>query len=181
SVIAVEVSSILVMAYLANQWIFRFGPVQVRKVFILLLGSLVLGWIVNRLSMAGIVLPASQLVMPVVLTLPLFFAGLIFSSEFARCEHPGTALSANIFGAMLGGFLEYNSMYWGYSSLYPLGIAIYGLAFVSSLRKPAVTALEPMLHRLARPYDAQRKTTQRPTALAREETAESAFRNAARS
>jgi len=33
-------------------------------------------------------------------------------------------------GAMLGGFLEYNSMYWGLSSLYPLGIGLYALALV---------------------------------------------------
>ena len=55
----------------------------------------------------------------------------------ACCQGPatsGVALSANIFGAMLGGFLEYNSMYWGYASLYPIGLALYGLAFVAYLR-----------------------------------------------
>jgi hypothetical protein len=65
-----------------------------------------------------------------VLTLPLFFAGLVFSSELARGGEIGGALAANLFGAMLGGFLEYNSMYWGFSSLYPLGMALYGLAFL---------------------------------------------------
>jgi hypothetical protein len=72
--------------------------------------------------------------MPLVLTLPLLFAGLIFSSKLVQGGGIGEALSANIFGAMLGGFLEYNSMYWGFSSLYPLGMGLYALAFVSHWR-----------------------------------------------
>jgi hypothetical protein len=80
-----------------------------------------------------VAIPWPKLVMPIALTLPLFFAGLIFSSELANGGEIGTALSANLFGAMLGGFLEYNSMYWGYSSLYPLGMALYAGAFACLL------------------------------------------------
>jgi hypothetical protein len=82
-------------------------------------------------------------VMPLVLTLPLFFSGLVFSGSLARAENIGTAMSANILGAMLGGFLEYNSMYWGYTSLYPLGLALYALAFVCSLREARSAAATP--------------------------------------
>ena len=80
--------------------------------------------------MSGATVPAPKLIMPLVLTLPLFFAGLVFSSEVGRHSSIGDALSANLFGTMLGGCLEYNSMYWGFSSLYPLGIALYLLAFL---------------------------------------------------
>jgi hypothetical protein len=34
---------------------------------------------------------------------------------------------------MLGGFLEYNSMYFGFRFLYLLALAMYGLAFVFSV------------------------------------------------
>jgi spermidine synthase len=129
SVLAVVVSGILVMVYLANQWVLRRGPVPHGGSFALLGAALLLGWGVTWLGGAGVVVPLPRLVMPVVLTLPLFFAGLIFSSELARRGDLGAALSANLFGAMLGGFLEYNSMYWGFSSLYPLGMALYGLAY----------------------------------------------------
>jgi hypothetical protein len=132
-VIAVVIGGILLMTFLANQWVLRRGPVAHKWSFALLGAALLLGWGVNRLGMAGVVLPLAKLVMPVVLTLPLFFAGLIFSSELARGGEIGGALSANLFGAMLGGFLEYNSMYWGFSSLYPLGIGLYGLAFACVL------------------------------------------------
>src|SRR5437867_1456662 len=89
-----------------------------------------MGLAVTRMSMSGATVPAPKLIMPLVLTLPLFFAGLVFSSEAGRHGSIGDALSANLFGAMLGGCLEYNSMYWGFSSLYPLGILLYLLAFL---------------------------------------------------
>ena len=45
----------------------------------------------------------------------------------------------------LGGFLEYNSMSLGFSSLYPLGMGLYGLAFLCLLRtrKAAQVQAEP--------------------------------------
>src|SRR5262249_13534080 len=124
---------ILLMVYLANLWVARRGPVAVGVAYGLLGAALLLGLLVTRLSMAGVAIPLPRLVLPVVLTLPLFFAGLIFSSALARGGDLGSALSANLFGAMLGGFLEYNSMYWGYSSLYPCGIALYAGAFLCHL------------------------------------------------
>jgi len=133
-VISVVIGGILVMVYLANGWVARRGPVSHRMAFALLGVALLLGWGLNRLSMAGTVIPAARLVMPLALTLPLFFAGLIFSSELKRGGEIGAALSANLFGAMLGGFLEYNSMYWGFSSLYPLGLGLYALALVCTER-----------------------------------------------
>ena len=56
--------------------------------------------------------------MTTLVTLPLFFAGLVFSTELKRTTSIGTALGSNLLGAMLGGCLEYNSMYFGYRSLY---------------------------------------------------------------
>jgi SAM-dependent methyltransferase len=133
-VVGVVISAILLMGYLANQWVIRRGPLPTRKAFVCLFAALLIGWAVGYLALRGVTIPAARLVQPVVLTLPLFFAGLIFSSELVRASDIGSALSANILGAMLGGLLEYNSMYWGYTSLYPLGLALYGLAFVCCLR-----------------------------------------------
>jgi len=137
SVSAVAVSAILFMVFLSNLWVMRRGAVPRKVAFALLGGALLLGLAVTRLSMSGVVVPVPKLVMPVALTLPLFFAGLIFSSELSRRGEIGQALCANLLGAMLGGFLEYNSMYWGFSSLYPLGMALYALAFACTLTRSA--------------------------------------------
>jgi spermidine synthase len=133
SVVGLVIASILLMSYLANRLVMTLGSVPLLLAFALLLISLLLGWMVASLSLSGVAIPYSRVVLPAVLTLPLFFAGLIFSSALSRAENLGSALSANILGAMLGGFLEYNSMYWGYVSLYPLGLLLYGLAFFCSL------------------------------------------------
>jgi spermidine synthase len=130
SVIAVAVSCVLLLGFVANLWVDRRGAVSIPMAFGLLAATLAAGWGVAHSGEA----PMARVTMPVVLNLPLLFAGLIFSSLLLRTSDLGAALSANIFGAMLGGFLEYNSMYWGYSSLYPIGLGLYAMAFVSYLR-----------------------------------------------
>jgi len=45
-----------------------------------------------------------------VLTVPLFFAGIIFSSLIASSEiNISTAFAYNLMGALFGGVMEYNS------------------------------------------------------------------------
>ena len=134
SVVAVVVTCILMLGFLANQWVGSRGAVSIPLTFGMLAAALAGGWGVSHYVAAGGAMPMARVTMPIVLNLPLLFAGLIFSSLLLRTKDIGAALSANIFGAMLGGFLEYNSMYWGYSSLYPIGLALYGLAYVSYLR-----------------------------------------------
>ena len=63
------------------------------------------------------------------------FSGLIFSAEMRSAQSVAAALGSNLIGAMLGGCLEYNSMYFGYRSLYILAMAIYGLSMIASLTK----------------------------------------------
>ncbi len=130
-VLAVVVSAILVLAFLANLWIMWRGSVHRTTTFGLLGASLLVGVFVNLEVSAGWEIPAVNLTLLLVLTLPLFFSGLIFSSELARGGNLSNVLASNLFGAMLGGFLEYNSMYWGYGSLTWLGLAIYAIAFLS--------------------------------------------------
>ena len=127
AVMAVVITCILLMSFAANMVVLRRGPVDARWSFGLLAGALVVGMIMTRLG--GSHLPLAWLLMPVVLTMPLFFAGLIFSSSLASGSGIGSIMAANIFGAMLGGFLEYNSMSLGFSSLYPLGMGLYALAY----------------------------------------------------
>ena len=65
--------------------------------------------------------------LPILLTLPLLFSGLAFSKELSKLKSASQALSI-IFWEQCWGFLEYNSMYFGFSSLYFLGGFLYLLA-----------------------------------------------------
>ena len=57
--------------------------------------------------------------------LPIFFAGLIFSTTFRSTPCPASSLGANLVGATIGGFGEYLGMAIGYHRLSLLVIAAY--------------------------------------------------------
>jgi hypothetical protein len=64
------------------------------------------------------------------LTCPLFFSGIVFSTLLSRADEASSALGMNLLGAMAGGVLEYNSMYFGFQSLYWLAVALYTAGLV---------------------------------------------------
>jgi hypothetical protein len=56
---------------------------------------------------------------------PVFFAGIIFVSSFARAGFRGSALGSNLFGALIGGLLESASLWFGLKSLTILAALLY--------------------------------------------------------
>jgi hypothetical protein len=66
-----------------------------------------------------------------VVPLPIFFAGLIFSTLFRDVTDAGSAFGANLMGAMVGGFAEYAGMYVGNRHLLLLVLVAYLIAFLS--------------------------------------------------
>jgi hypothetical protein len=131
-VIGIVIAGILVMAFLAN-WVVQALEIERPLVpCLLLLASLVLGVVVARGGGLAST-PAGQLGTIVVLTSPLFFSGIVFSSLLATSRGIAGAMSANLFGAMCGGLLEYNAMYFGFQTLYWLAVGLYAGAFASSL------------------------------------------------
>ena len=56
---------------------------------------------------------------------PVFFAGIIFISRFARAGFRGSALGSNLFGSLLGGLLESSSLWLGLKSLTILAALLY--------------------------------------------------------
>ena len=56
---------------------------------------------------------------------PVFFAGIIFISSFARAGFRGSALGSNLFGSLLGGLLESSSLWLGLKSLTILAALLY--------------------------------------------------------
>jgi SAM-dependent methyltransferase len=132
-VISIVILAILVMAFLANLVVMRWSTIPRAVSYILLLASLGLSlWF----SMESGVISSqwqSEILPTAILTLPLFFSGLIFSAEMESANSVAAALGSNLIGAMLGGCLEYNSMYFGYRSLYVLAIVIYALSMIVSI------------------------------------------------
>jgi SAM-dependent methyltransferase len=57
--------------------------------------------------------------------LPIFFAGIVFSTTFRESASPSAVFGANLIGAMMGGFCEYLTMAVGGHRLAMLVIAAY--------------------------------------------------------
>lgn len=78
------------------------------------------------------------LVATLALCTPVFFAGIIFVSSFARVGFRGSALGANLFGSLIGGLLESVSLWFGLKSLAIFAAILYlGSAIFLSRSKTA--------------------------------------------
>jgi len=73
----------------------------------------------------------------VAVPLPIFFAGLIFSTTFRAAANSAAALGANLVGATAGGFCEYLGMSTGTRALTLVVLAAYGLSFLLVTRQSA--------------------------------------------
>jgi SAM-dependent methyltransferase len=60
-----------------------------------------------------------------VLCMPVFFAGIIFISSFARSGFRGSMLGSNLFGSLLGGLLESSSLWFGLKFVTILAAVFY--------------------------------------------------------
>ena len=134
-VTSIVIAAILIMAFIANLMVIKKVKLNNLQIYSLLFVTLFIGYFFSKTAFDFLDKNILNFVLPVLLTLPLLFSGLAFSKELSKLKSASQALSANILGAMLGGFLEYNSMYFGFSSLYFLGGFLYLLAFLFYIYK----------------------------------------------
>ena len=124
--------SVLIMAFIANLLIIKKIKITRNQIYSLLILSIILGYYLFVNNYIFLNKDFLYLLVPIILSLPILFSGLAFSNELKRINSVPKALSSNILGAMFGGFLEYNSMYFGLSFLYLLACLLYIFAFFSS-------------------------------------------------
>jgi hypothetical protein len=74
-------------------------------------------------------LPLASFLLTIFYTLPLFFAGIIFAHSFRNTDAPLRALGSNLFGTLLGGFLELVSFSGGLSVLMFVAALVYALSY----------------------------------------------------
>jgi len=76
---------------------------------------------------------AGRIASAAILTSPLFFSGIVFSTLLGTRGSIAAVMAANLLGAMAGGLLEYNSMYFGFRFLYLLAMALYAIAWAQTI------------------------------------------------
>ncbi|MGZ6963597.1 MAG: spermidine synthase [Acidimicrobiia bacterium] len=104
------------------------------RLYLLLLASLVLAWVVAPSSLLTLALVPRFFVASTLAFLPIFFANLIFTQRFKSVAASTTAFGANLLGAMVGGILEYTALITGYRALLILVALLYGLALLFGRR-----------------------------------------------
>jgi hypothetical protein len=131
---SVVFAGILTTVLLANFAVDRLGLEDERPWFIPLLLSLLVLWalpvsVLNKLPSLGRGVLGGLLV-----GLPIGFADVIVSTRLQKTAKPAASLRSNLFGAVVGGCLEYMSMWTGLRALVLLAGRFYALAMVPLLR-----------------------------------------------
>ncbi|MEW5868734.1 MAG: hypothetical protein AB1894_05610 [Chloroflexota bacterium] len=131
---ALAISGVLLMVLAANLLVLRGVRVRLRLTYALLFASLALVYffpfeVLNQL--APLLRGISSVLL---LSIPLFFSGLIFSESLRRAGEVARPLASNLSGSVFGGILEYGSIWWGVQSLYIVAVIVYGLAMAAFLR-----------------------------------------------
>ncbi|HEV7498849.1 MAG TPA: hypothetical protein VGQ33_02545, partial [Vicinamibacteria bacterium] len=113
----------------------------------LLLASLLAVWLIDVSALNRLPLLARAVVGGLLVGLPVGFAGIVVSMLLARARSLGNALGANLLGAVVGGCLEYLSIYLGLRMLTLMAMGFYLGAILVLLRRsqparsaPAVAA-----------------------------------------
>jgi hypothetical protein len=132
------ISAVLVMILLANVvvskgWGWARNPVLC---LVPLLALILADWLLGMNSLTLSTWPGLNVTLVLLfLSSPVFFAGLVFATLFQRSRIPSVAFGYNLFGAMVGGVLEYSSMALGINNLNLLCLAVYASLAIILVRR----------------------------------------------
>jgi hypothetical protein len=129
-VIGIVVAGILIMAFLGNCLVKWLSIKRSLPSYVLLFAALAGGWLSVRYGRFAPT-PIGRLETVALLSLPILFSGIVFSTRLSVERRISGIMAANLMGAIVGGLLEYNSMYLGFQALYVLAMVCYVLAFVA--------------------------------------------------
>lgn len=126
------VISAMLAALLVANWAVERLPKHLSRVWIVLplLAGLFIAYFLPFSRLPGSPVLVGSVV-AVVFSVPVIFAGLLFSLEFRNELMPGAALGSNVLGAVVGGLLENLSLRFGMRALLPITIGIYCLSVVA--------------------------------------------------
>ena len=132
---------VLLAVLAANALVGRLPAYRRTLWYALLALSLIGLWMLPLQPFFGLSVWLRALIAGPLMAVPVFFAGIVFSSELRGRADAATALGCNLCGAVLGGILENLSMIVGLKALVLLALAIYlGSLYVVMKRRPVAAA-----------------------------------------
>jgi hypothetical protein len=132
----IVISALLTALLVANVVIDRSRkPLPRHWVLIGLLAGLVLAYFLpfDRIPSSPAIV---GMLVATVFSVPVFFAGLLFSQEFRTVASPSAAIGANVLGAVAGGLLENLSLLIGLRALLLVTVGLYAIAGIGLRMRP---------------------------------------------
>jgi hypothetical protein len=135
---SIVISAILFMILFSNLCQQKLTSFSIPRVSIIkvtlvaLIISLTLIYMLNFSNLISLSFYQKLILALAVFGAPMFLSGIIFATLFEDTENRGFALGANLFGALLGGVLQFATFPFGIKSLLLLAVLAYLMALVYS-------------------------------------------------
>ncbi|MGE4608639.1 MAG: methyltransferase domain-containing protein, partial [Myxococcota bacterium] len=108
---------------------------KIEWAYVLLIAVLIGWYVFPREVLSGLPFGARASVGTLLVVLPLFFAGIVFATSFAKRKNASLAFGSNLIGAVIGGAAEAASIAWGIRSLTLLALAFYVASWIAHARE----------------------------------------------
>ena len=135
---ALVFAGVLIAVLLAIETTSRLSrPLPRWAIITALFVSLGVAFLVPNSALLGLAVPLRLILAIALAFAPVYFANLLFTTRFKDAANPTSAFAANLFGAMVGGCLEYLSLLIGYRLLLVVAAALYLVAVLIMQRRAA--------------------------------------------
>jgi len=122
--------SIMAMILLANTVVAKVRNININVIYTLLFSSIFINWLIKPGAYLSFNHTLSVIFSSTIMSLPLFFAGIVFASSFKKTNDITGVFGFNLLGAIVGGLCEYISMWSGFNFLYLVAMGMYAASAV---------------------------------------------------
>lgn len=126
---SIMISSILVMVIAANYYSMRKDIKHLNPYYLLLFITLAINYLFPFAAYSAMGDIMKGIIAGGIMSSPLFFAGIIFSTSFSLAEDRSNVFASNMLGAVFGGMLESLSFVLGIKMLLVVASALYLCSF----------------------------------------------------
>lgn len=139
---SVVICGVLTMLLFANLWVFYKSDWLYKRIDIwygCLVATLLASYFAPTTAILSSGMPPflSYSIVTFISILPMFVAGIIFSSSFDHSKRPAIALGFNLLGGVLGALLEYFTSYTGINAMVLVALGLYVVSYICLKALPA--------------------------------------------
>jgi len=129
----VIISSILIMALLANLIAYKFPKLHLIPIYIGLITVCLMLYFIDLARFGFLPYFTKAMIVGLLTSLPMLFSGIVFIRSFAVAKEKGNVLGANLIGALVGALLQSITFITGIKALLLIVAGFYLLSLITML------------------------------------------------